>query len=173
MVAFLHALVFLAAAAASPAPTGQLPLASEGKLAAVALLDVGRASPEEIAACGPGATDGLTLVVLVRPIDAPIEVTLSPNVETAIDRQPYQPKAGAGARPQLSALDVEDLFQRRPELASRVPAGFKPHLAILITVPGDTLPESGQVDFAMKAGYHKQIEPFSFTFPLPKKPAPH
>ena len=169
MLAFVHVLVFLAAAAAPPAATSQLPVVSEGKLAAVALMDVRRASPEEIAECGPGAADGLTLAVLVRPIDAPIEVTFSPNVETTIDRQPYRPKAGAeGARPRLVALDVEDLFQRRPELASRVPAGFKPHLAVLITIPGDTLPESGQVDFAMKAGYHKQIEPFSFTFALPK-----
>jgi hypothetical protein len=175
MLTVVHALVVFAAVAASPPASDQLPVVSEGKMASVALLDAGRASPADLAACCPGAAEGLTLVFLTRPIDAPIDFTMSPVVETQIDRRPYPFNADGvqGLRPRLEVRDVADLFQQRPELVNRVPAGFKPHLAVVITIPGDTLPESGHVDFALKLGYHRQVEPFSFAVALPKKPAPN
>lgn len=174
MLTFVYALVFLATVAASPAASGELPVVTEGKMAAVVLLDASRVSPEDLKACCPGAADALRLVFLERPIDdAPIDFTLSPVVPTRIDRRPYPFDADGTQRlkPLINVRDLDDLFRLRPDLAGRVPAGFKPHLAVVVTIPGDTLPESGQVDFEMRLGYHRQIEPFSFAFALPKRPA--
>jgi hypothetical protein len=171
MITFIPALAVLAVAAASPAASGQPPLVAEGKLASAVLLQVDRVSPEKLKACCQGATDGLRLIFLMKPIDAPVDVTVSPVVQTSVDHQPYPSGAdGAqGLRPVLEARDVDDLFRMFPDLAARVPASFKPHLALVVTIPGGTLPESGQVDVTIKLGYRRQIEPFSFTFALPKK----
>lgn len=141
-------------------------------MASVVLLDASRVSPEDLKACCQGAADALRLVFLERPIDdAPIDFTLSPVVPTRIDRRCYPCDADGAQklRPLLDVRDVDDLFRLRPDLAGRAPAGFKPHLAVVVTIPGDTLPESGQVDFEIKLGYHRHIEPFSFSFALPKK----
>ncbi|HEX4498188.1 MAG TPA: hypothetical protein VIE43_21105 [Thermoanaerobaculia bacterium] len=169
MLTFVHAFIVFAAVAATSATSSQLPVVAEGKLASVVLLQAGRASSEDLKACCQGAKGGLKLVFLMRPIDDPIEVTLSPQVETLIDRQPYlaTDKDAGGPRPQLEVRDVDDLFRRYPDLAARVPPGFKPHLGLIVTIPGTPLPESGQVDFSMKLGYHKQLERFSFAFALP------
>jgi hypothetical protein len=173
MLTVVHALVFLGAVAAAPAPSDQLPVISEGKLASVALLDAGRASADDLKACCPGAADALKLVFLTRSTDAPTDFTMSPATQTLIDRQPYEFCGAGNTRPQLVVYDVDKIFQIRPDLAGRVPTGFTPHLAVVITIPGDTsLPETGHVDFEMKLGYHRQIEPFSFGFTLPKKQAP-
>jgi hypothetical protein len=177
MLTFGHgqALVFFAAVAASPAASDQLPVVSEGKMASVALLHAGRVSPDDLAACCPGAIEALTLVFLTKPTDAPIDFTMSPAVQTLIDRRPYPSSAdGAqGPEPRIEVRDVADLFRLRPDLVDRVPTGFKPNLAVVVTIPGGTLPGSGHVDFAMKLGYHRQAEPFSFAFALPKKQAPN
>lgn len=171
MLTFLPALVVLAAVSASPAASAELPIVVEGKLASVALLQAQRIAPEDLKACCPGAAAGLKLVLLFRPIDAPVDVTLSPQVETLIDRQPYLANASGeqGPRPKLDVRNVEPLFQQFPDLAARVPKDFKPHLGLIVTVPGDALPEAGQVHFAMKLGYHKRLEPFAFDFALPRE----
>jgi hypothetical protein len=167
VLTFVHAFIVFAAVAATSATSSQLPVVAEGKLASVVLLQAGRASSEDLKACCQGAKGGLKLVFLMRPIDDPIEVTLSPQVETLIDRQPYMADDdGSDGRPKLEVLDVDDLFRRYPDLAARVPQGYKPHLGLIVTIPGTALPESGQVDFSMKLGYHKQLERFSFSFAL-------
>jgi hypothetical protein len=184
MLAFVQALaVFtsiftsrIAAVAAAPAPVASstLPVVVvEGKLASVVLLRASRVSSGDLAACCAGAAGGLRLVFLMKPIGDPIDVTLSPQVETLIDRRPYLSDAGGeqGPRPKLDVRKVEPLFQQFPDLAARAPADFKPHLGLVVTIPGDPLPEAGQVDFSMKLGYHKQLERFSFSFALPKAPA--
>jgi hypothetical protein len=174
MLSFVHALVFFAAVAASPAASDQLPVVSNGKMSSVVLLHAGRVSPDGLKACCPGAADALTLVFLTRSTDAPIDFAMSPVVRTLIDRRPYPSDAeGAqGPKPRIEVRDVDDVFREFPDLVDRVPAGFKPHLAIVVTLPGGTLPGSGQVDFSMELGYHRQVEPFSFAFALPKKQLP-
>jgi hypothetical protein len=89
MLAFVQALTILAAAAAAPVASSPLPVVVDGKLASVALLQASRVSSEDLKACCPGAKGGLELVFLMRPNDEPVDVTLSPQVETLIDRQPY------------------------------------------------------------------------------------
>jgi hypothetical protein len=171
MLTFVHALVFSAAVAASPATTHQIPIVTEGKMASVALLRASRVSPDDLKACCSGATDALRLIFLVRPADAPVDFTMSPVIETLIDRQSYPTDAAhaKGLRPYIEARDVDDLFRLFPDVVDRVPAGFKPSIAIVVTIPDETLPESGQVDLTMKLGYRRQVEPFSFSFALPKK----
>lgn len=171
MLAFVQALAIFAAVAAAPVASSPLPVVVNGKLASVVLLQASRVSSEELKVCCPGAAAGLKLVFLFRPIDAPVDVTLSPQVETLIDRQPYLSNAAGepGPRPQLEVRNVEPLFQQFPELAARAPKDFKPHLGLIVTIPGDALPEAGQVHFAMKLGYHKTLEPFAFDFALPRE----
>jgi hypothetical protein len=177
MLAFVQALAvfmsILAAVAAAPVASSTLPVVVEGKLASVVLLQASRVASGDLSACCAGAAGGLRLVFLMKPIGDPIDVTLSPQVETLIDRRPYLSDAGGeqGPRPKLDVRKVETLFQQFPDLAARAPADFKPHLGLVVTIPGDPLPEAGQVDFSMKLGYHKQLERFSFSFALPKAPA--
>jgi len=182
MLAFVQALVVFAAipaaipaaVAAAPVVSSPLPVVVDGKLASVALLQASRVSSEDLNACCPGAKGGLELVFLMRPSDEPVDVTLSPQVETLIDRQPYlaADEGAGGPRPKLDVRNVDNLFRRYPDLSARVPQGFKPHLGLIVTIPGTPLPESGQVAYSMKLGYHKQLERFSFSFALPQAPAP-
>jgi hypothetical protein len=177
MLAFVQALAVFAAipaaVAAAPVASSPLPVVVDGKLASVALLQASRVSSEDLKACCPGAKGGLELVFLMRPSDEPVDVTLSPQVETLIDRQPYlaADEGAGGPRPKLDVRKIEALFRRYPDLAAQVPQGFKPHLGLIVTIPGTPLPESGQVAYSMKLGYHKQLERFSFSFALPQAPA--
>jgi hypothetical protein len=171
MLTFLPALFLLAAASTPPAASAKLPIVVDGKLASVVLLRAQRVAPEDLKTCCPGAAAGLKLVFLFRPIDAPVDVTLSPQVETLIDRQPYLSNASGepGPRPKLEVRDVEPLLQQFPDLAAQAPKDFKAHLGLIVTIPGDALPEAGQVHFAMKLGYRKTLEPFAFDFALPRE----
>jgi hypothetical protein len=172
MLAFVHALAVFAAFAAAPLASDPLPVATKGKMAAVVLLHASRVSPEDLKACCPGVANALRLVFLTKPIDDPVDFAISPVVQMLIDRQKYPAEAADGAKrpvPRIEVREVEDLFKLLPDLAGRVPSGFNPHLAVLVTVPCGTLPGSGQVEFALKLGYHRQVEPFSFAFALPAK----
>jgi hypothetical protein len=159
--------------AASPAASDQLPVEIDGKMSSLLLLQAGRASSDELKACCPGASDGLSLVFLTKSSDDPVDFMMTAGVRTLIDRRtyPFDANGAEGLRPRIVARDVDDIFRLLPDLAGRVPASFKPFLALVITIPGDTLPESGQVDVTLGIGYHRKVEPLSVTFALPKKQA--
>lgn len=164
ILAYVFALV--ASIAATPSSASDLPVPAKGEMCTVALVDFRVLTEEDAASCCPGAPTAVRAILLIDPIGEPVDPAFSPSVGLLFDGESYKPavdKQGA-MKPLLLVRDVVDIFGEYPDLKAHLPEGFDPHLGLIVTFPATSFPERGNVELKLKAGYHREVEPFSFQF---------
>jgi hypothetical protein len=151
--------------AANPAPAAA---AQTGKMSTVHLLLTGRAPNK-------AAPDGMAFLFLVsRAPDAKGSFTLKETRDFQLGGESYQQKTeaelGKKFEPGTMIDDAEKFFAKNPRLRALAPAEIQGATILSITIGGAKIPNDGKADVTIHVGYEKEIEPFSFSVPVPPGP---